>query len=61
MIMPLQQPPSPLDNIPNLEVVPPEKVKALEEHLERTVRPKVVAYLISQHKAAIAMRKKGLF
>jgi hypothetical protein len=59
--MALQQPRSPLDDIPNLEPVSPEKVQALEGHLERTVRPKVVAYLIRQHKAAIAMRKKLLF
>jgi hypothetical protein len=59
--MALQQPPSPLDNIPGLVEVPAEKVRALEEHLARTVRPKVVAYFIRQHKAAIAMRRKPLF
>lgn len=58
--MPIQQPPSPLDNIPKLQPAGEQQEK-LEERLSETYVPKVVAFLIKQQKVAIAMRRKLIF
>lgn len=58
--MPIQQPPSPLDKISNLQPAT-EQQKKLEERLATTYVPKVVAFIVKQRKAAMAMRHKPLF
>lgn len=58
--MPIQQLPSPLDRIPNLEEVPQEKVRALEERLAKRMegyRERMVA----DRERANELRKTALF
>lgn len=58
--MALQQPQSPLDQISNLEIIAPEKVKALEERLAKRF-PKLRQRTIEDFARAQEMRKVVLF
>lgn len=59
--MPLQQTPSPLDSMSNLELVSQEQVDALHARLEQGYVPKVQELLRAQAQAAAQMRHKILF
>ncbi|MEZ0208618.1 MAG: hypothetical protein ACAH17_00370 [Candidatus Paceibacterota bacterium] len=58
--MALQQPKSPLDNIPNLQDAS-EQQKQIEERLSRTYVPRITELIIKDRKRAMAMRRKAIF
>lgn len=56
----LMQPRSPLDDIPGLQEVDPQKIQALEERLMRTYIPKVEAQVREARQRAEALRTVAL-
>lgn len=56
----LTPPRSPLDDIPDLQEVDPQKIQALEERLLRTYIPKVEAQVREARQRAEALRSIAL-